>query len=181
MKTAATKLVRPSPSTFLNYARPVLAAHRLVFNQLMNFSWITLHPQWIKGQSPLEEVTIIEQLTMRPPQQAAATCAFSFSWEIFTYLTQNLWGEPVAYEVGAVEAFAKELGQMALATAFPAALPPLLSVWGKLGMPQEYAFPQGAIVVPCLSAQGPLKILWSYQEFKEQNAHPLMAQRPYQI
>ena len=166
MKTSSEKLVRPGPSNFLNYARPVLTAHRLVFQQMMNFSWTALRPQWPKGACPLEEVTIIEQLTLRPPQQAAAVCAFSFSWEIFNYLAYQLWGERPSYKVAAVEAWAKELGQMALATAFPTTLPPLLGVFGKLGIPQDYPFPAGAIMVPCLSAHGPLKIFWSYQEFK---------------
>ena len=166
MQTNADSFIRPSSSAFLALARPVLKAHRLVFQNLMQFSWTALRPQWIATTTPLEEVTIIEQLTLRPPAQAVATCAFSFSWDILTYLAERLWGEKVSYDVQAVEALAKDIGQMAMADAFAANLPPILAVRARLGIPQEINFEQGAVLLPCLTPQGPLKIFWAYQEGK---------------
>ena len=159
--------IRPRSSAFLSLAKPVLVAHQQVFQNLMQFSWTALHPQWIAGETSLDEVTFIEQLTLRPPAQASATCAFSFSWEILTYLAEHLWGEKLSYDVEQVEALAKDIGQIAMAQAFAENLPPLLTVRARLGLPQKIDFKEGAVLLPCLTPQGPLKIFWAYQEFKQ--------------
>jgi len=166
MNVTTDSFIRPSSSAFLALARPVLNAHRLIFQNLMQFSWTALRPQWIANTAVLEEVTFIEQLTLRPPAQATATCVFSFSWDILTYLTEHLWGEKVAYDLEAVEGLAKDIGQMAMANAFAASLPPVISVRARLGLPQKITFERGAVLLPCLTSQGPLKIFWAYQEYK---------------
>ena len=165
MNISQQTYIRPNPSSFLALAKPVLRAHRMVLQNLMQFSWTGLRPQWIAAETTLEEVTFIEQLTMRPPAQATATCAFSFSWDILTYLAEHLWGEKVSYDVEVVEGLAKDIGQMAMAEAFAASLPPLMTVRARLGPPQKITFPHGAVMLPCLTPQGPLKIFWAYQEF----------------
>jgi len=167
MNIAEQTYIRPNPSSFLALAKPVLRAHRSVLQNMMQFSWTGLRPQWIAAETTLEEVTWIEQLTLRPPTQAYATCAFSFSWDILKYLAERLWGEKISYDGAAVEELGKDIAQMAVAMAFAKSLPPILTVRAKLGLPQKISFPAGAVLLPCLTPQGPLKIFWAYQEVKK--------------